>query len=194
MIEFDVLKNNWETYEKLCKRLSDPRLNALLETLGERILMCPASPRDSQYGAYAGGLVEHSIGVTKVMRDLVQVYGLSIPVNSIIKAGLLHDLGKVGDLDKDYFVEQTSDWHRDKLGQVYKFNEELNKMSVSHRTLYLLQHFGVTLTNDEWLAIQLAQGSHFEENRFYVGHESGLALVLQQAKQRIAHKDLAHVS
>ena len=194
MIEFDVLKNNWETYEKLCKRLSDPRLNALLETLGERILMCPASPRDSQYGAYAGGLVEHGIGVTKVMRDLVQVYGLSIPVNSIIKAGLLHDLGKVGDLDKDYFVEQTSDWHRDKLGQVYKFNEELNKMSVSHRTLYLLQHFGIALTNDEWLAIQLAQGSHFEENRFYVGHESGLALVLQQAKQRVAHKDLAHIS
>ena len=194
MIEFDVLKNNWETYEKLCRRLSDSSLGALLETLGERILMCPASPKDSQYGAYAGGLVEHCLGVAKVMRDLVQVYGFSIPVNSIIKVGLLHDLGKIGDLDKDYFVEQTSDWHRDKLGQVYKFNEELNKMSVSHRTLYLLQHFGVTLTNDEWLAIQLAQGSHFEENRFYVGHESALSLVLQQAKQRTIHKDLAHIS
>ena len=194
MIEFDVLKNNWETFGKLCDRLSDHGLNTLLETLGERILMCPASPRESQYGAYAGGLAEHSLEVTKVMRDLVQVYALSIPVNSIIKVGLLHDLGKVGDLDKDYFVEQTSDWHRDKLGQVYKYNEELNKMSVSHRTLYLLQYFGVALTNDEWLAIQLAQGSHFEENRFYVGHESGLALVLQQAKQRVIHKSLTHVS
>jgi len=194
MIEFDVLKNNWETFGKLCNRLSDHGLSTLLETLDERILMCPASPRESQYGAYAGGMVEHSLEVTKVMRDLVQVYALSIPVNSIIKVGLLHDLGKVGDLDRDYFVEQTSDWHRDKLGQVYKFNEELNKMSVSHRTLYLLQHFGVTLTNDEWLAIQLAQGSHFEENRFYVGHESGLALVLQQAKQRATHTDLTHIS
>jgi len=194
MIEFDVLKNNWETFEKLCRRLSDDGVNALLETLGERILVCPASPRESQYGAYAGGLVEHSLEVAKVMRDLAQVYGLSIPVNSTIKVGLLHDLGKIGDLHSDYFVEQTSDWHRDKLGQVYKFNEDLNKMSVSHRTLYLLQHFGVILTNDEWLAIQLAQGSHFEENRFYVGHESGLALVLQQAKQRAVHRDLTHIS
>jgi len=194
MIEFDAVKNNWETYEKLCRRLSDSGLNTLLESMGERILMCPASPRESQYGAYGGGLVEHSLEVAKVMRDLVLVYNISVPVNSILKVGLLHDLGKIGDLDKDYFVEQTSDWHRDKLGQVYKFNEELNKMSVSHRTLYLLQHFGITLTNDEWLAVQLAQGSHFEENRFYVGHESGLAIVLQQAKQRVMHRDLTHIS
>jgi hypothetical protein len=102
--------------------------------------------------------------------------------------GLLHELGKVGNLDTDYFVDQDSDWHREKLGQHYKYNEEINKMSVSHRSLYLLQHYGVELTNEEWLSVQLAQGSHFEENRFYVGHEPTLALLLQQSKQIVRHK------
>ena len=61
-------------------------------------------------------------------------------------------------------------------------------MSVSHRTLYLLQHYGVTLSDDEWISIQLAQGSHFEENRFYVGSEPTLAILLQQAKCMVVHK------
>ena len=91
-------------------------------------------------------------------------------------------------MEQDYFIDQDSDWHREKLGQMYKYNEDLNKMSVSHRTLFLLQHFGIELAKDEWLAIQLAQGSHFEENRFYVGHEPTLALLLQQAKATTIHK------
>ena len=61
-------------------------------------------------------------------------------------------------------------------------------MSVSHRTLFLLQHFGVSLDEDEWLAIQLAQGSHFEENRFYVGSETTLGILLQQSKSLVIHK------
>ena len=114
---------------------------------------------------------------------------LKVPVTSILKVGLFHDLGKVGDLEHDLFVEQDSEWHREKLGQMYKYNECLEKMSVSHRTLFLLQHFGVSLTQEEWVAVQLAQGSHFEENRFYVGSEPTLALILQQAKQMVHHKD-----
>ena len=122
------------------------------------------------------------------MRTLNSALELNLSTASIIKVGLLHELGKVGDLTKRYFVEQDSNWHREKLGQMFKFNESLNKMSVSHRTLWLLQHYGVTLDNDEWLAIQLASGFHFEENRFYVNHEPSLALLLQQAKATTIHK------
>ena len=188
MIEFDTLKNNWETYESLCNKAVKHGMEDLLEALGERLALCPSSPRLSQYGAHPGGLVEHSLRVTSCMRTLNDALEMNLPVTSILKVGLLHDLGKVGDLEKDYFLEQDSDWHRDKLGQLYKYNEDLNKMSVSHRTLWMLQHFGITLSNDEWLAVQLAQGSHFEENRFYVGHEPSLALLLQQAKLVTIHK------
>ena len=70
---------------------------------------------------------------------------------------------------------------------MYKFNENLQKMSTSHRTLSILQKFNVSLSDDEWIAIQLAQGSHFEENRFYVGSEPTLALLLQNSKSFVIH-------
>tara|TARA_B100001123_G_C15342846_1_gene1035745 strand:+ start:4379 stop:4963 length:585 start_codon:yes stop_codon:yes gene_type:complete len=186
--DFDTVKKNWEKFEKYCKRLSDPHIDELLDTLGERLVMCPASPRKDQYGCYPGGLVEHAMEVTSLMRSLCDVYGTDIQLASIIKVGLLHEIGKVGDLTTPYFVDQDSDWHREKLGQLYKYSDDINKMSASHRTLFLLQHFGVILTQDEWLAIQLASGSHFEENRFYVGHEPSLAFILQQSKQAVIHK------
>jgi len=187
MISVETLEKNWKKFDKLCRRLSDEGLNNLLDALGDRIVMCPASPREDGYGCYPGGMVEHSLDVTARMRTLNDAMDLGLHPMQILKVGLLHEIGKVGDLDKPYFVDQDSDWHRDKLGQLYKFNEDLNKMSLSHRVLYLLQHFGVTLSAEEWLAIQLSRGSHFEENRFYVGHEGTLGLLLQQAKAMSIH-------
>ena len=184
-INVEDLQKKWEKFDGLCRRLSDQGLNRLLDDIGQRLVVCPASTKLDQYGACPGGMIDHALSVTTVMRKLNGAMGWELPIASIIKVGLLHDLGKVGDLENDYFVEQTSDWHRDKLGQMYKFNEDLNKMAVSHRTLWLLQKYGVELSNNEWLAVQLAQGSHFEENRFYVGHEPTLALALQTAKRLV---------
>jgi hypothetical protein len=188
------LKSNWDTYENLGVKAAGEPAGALFKALGERIVMCPAFTKDGQPGAHPGGLVAHTLQVTATMRRLNKALEWDVPVGSILKVGLFHDLGKVGSLEHDYFVEQTSQWHREKLGQLYKYNEKLNKMAVSHRSLYLLQHFGIHLTNDEWLAIQLAQGSHFEENRFYVGHEPSLALLLQQSKQLTLHMDSKSLS
>ena len=188
-VDFEELQSRWETYDSLLRRLSDDKINNLLDALGERLIMCPASPRTDQYGCAPGGLIEHALRVTQTMRTLNSSLDMNIATASILKVGLLHELGKVGDLSKRYFVEQDSSWHREKLGQLYKYNEDLNKMSVSHRTLWLLQHHGVVLTNDEWLAVQLAAGFHFEENRFYVNSEPSLALLLQQAKAVTIHRD-----
>ena len=187
-VDFEQLQSNWEKYSSLLKRLSDDNLNKLLDDLGERLIMCPASPRLDQYGAVPGGLIDHALQVTSTMRTLNSAIELDLSTASVIKIGLLHEIGKVGDLTKRYFVEQDSSWHREKLGQMFKFNESLNKMSVSHRTLWLLQQYGIILSNDEWLAIQLAAGFHFEENRFYVNNEPSLALLLQQAKAAVIHK------
>jgi hypothetical protein len=188
-IDFEELQSRWETYDNLLRRLSDHNINKVLDDLGERLVMCPASTRTDQYGCTPGGLIEHALKVTSTMRTLNSSLEMNLSTASILKVGLLHELGKVGDLSRRYFIEQDSSWHREKLGQFYKYNEDLNKMSVSHRTLWLLQHYGVTLDNDEWLAVQLASGFHFEENRFYVGHEPSLALLLQQAKAVVIHRD-----
>jgi len=185
--DIERIEANWETYNKLLRRLCDNNINEFLESLGERLCMCPASPRLSDYSAHPGGLIEHMVLVTSQMRNLNESLGLQIPVNSIIKTGLLHDIGKVGDLNRPLFYDQDSSWHRENLGQMYKYNDEIQKMSSSHRTLCLLQHFGVKITQDEWIAIQISGGSHFEENRFYVGSEPTLAMLLQKAKAFVIH-------
>ena len=187
-LSLDQIENNWRVFEKLCGRLCDHNLDRMVEKLGERLSVSPASSRIDQYNAYPGGLIQHTLDVTSTARTVNDSHNLGLHVNSILKVCLLHDLGKIGDLENDYFVSQDSDWHRDKLGQMFKFNEKISKMSVSHRSLFLLQSFNVSLTKDEWLAIQLSSGFHFEENRFYVGHEPTLALALQQAKSMTIHR------
>jgi len=190
LLSHDKIESNWSMFDKLCRRLCDDNLNIMIDSLGERIIMCPASTRLDQYSSHPGGLVSHSIDVAGTMRKINDSHDLGLQVSSILKVGLLHDIGKIGDLENDLYITQDSEWHRDKLGQMYKYNEDLQRMSSSHRTLFLLQSFNIGLTSDEWIAIQLAQGSHFEENRFYVGHEPSLAIALQHAKAIVIHRKI----
>lgn len=181
--DFDTIKTNWDTYEKLCNKAVKHGMGDLIETLGERLITTPYSTHEKDGGCYAGGLVENALETTSKMRKLAASFDLDINTGSILKVGLLHEIGKVGTLENDLFVEQDSSWHREKLGQFYKYNENVSKSTIPDRTLCLLQHFGITLTNDEFYAIRLSQGSHLEENRFYVGTEPDLAKCLQMAKR-----------
>ena len=181
--DFETVKSNWDTFEKLCGRLSDDNINTLLTTLGERLITTPAATHDTRAGCFGGGLVQTSLEITSKMRKIASEFYPDIPVASILKVGLLHEIGKVGTLEEDLYLEQDSDWHREKLGQFYKYNENIDKSATPERSLYLLQHFGITLTHDEYYAIRLSQGSHLEENRFYAGSEPDLATCLQVAKR-----------
>jgi len=176
------LEKNWKTYESLLGRLADDNINTLVKDMGQRIAACPCSSKEDYVGAYPGGLVENSLKVANLARNICKLYDFEVPVASIIKVSLLHDIGKIGDLNHDYFVNQDSDWHREKLGQIYKLNDKCSKMSITHRTLFILQHYGIQLTQDEWLAIQISSGNHLEENKFYVYNEPNLGLILQHAK------------
>jgi len=179
-MEPDNIEKNWNKYESLCKRFSDPALDALVEKIGERLAVCPFSIKTDLPGCYPGGLIDMSLRVSATMRKINDTLDEPerLPVAKILKVGLLHDLGKVGDLESDHFLDQDSSWHREKLGQLYKYNESLPKMSYAHRTLFLLQTAGVNLDRDEWEAILLSGGMHLEENRFYAGSRSSLTKIL----------------
>ena len=178
----EKMKQTWEKYQSLCERLGDENIDIFLEIMGERLLMCPASLRENEYNSRPGGLVEHALDVALAMKSINETLKLGVSTSSILKVGLLHEIGKIGDEEKD------SEWHRNNLKQNYKYNEGAAKMSISHRTLYLLQKFGIKLTQDEWIAIQIAPGSHYEENRFYVGAEPTLGALIQKAKSLVIHK------
>ena len=98
---------------------------------------------------------------------------------SITIACLFHDLGKVGDHEQDYYVKlsRENEWKREKWGQHYDYNDALTYMTVPQRGLWLLQHFGVRLAQDEYLAILLNDGQYCAENKPYAMKEIGRAHV-----------------
>ena len=51
------------------------------------------------------------------------------------------------------YSKQTSQWHKDNKGEMYKFNEESLSMSTSERSVFYALKSGINLTEDEVYAI-----------------------------------------
>lgn len=165
----EQIAENFEKYRGFLEKLGDrsEAALALVDHLGERLALCPASSRKEHHHAIPGGLVDHSLRVLGNSLKLVKAFGWDIPKDSLIIGCLFHDIGKVGDHQDDYYVPQDSDWHRDKLGEMYKHNKNIMYMTVPDRGVWLCQHFGLSLTQDEWLSIKLNDGQYAEENAPY---------------------------
>lgn len=183
MLSEEKIIENYNTYVNLLKKTGDrfENIEAMLDHLGNRLAMAPASSRLSYHCAWPGGLIDHSLRVLKNAYRLREAYRFEIDDSSLIISCLFHDLGKVGDLDNDLYVDQESDWHREKLGQMYTLNEDVQKMPNAELGLYLLQHFNVRLELDEWIAIRINDGPGVEANKYYTMSEPKLALLVQQA-------------
>ena len=179
----EQIEENWNKMLSFLQKLGDrsaPAIN-MVETLGERLALCPASAKKDYHSAYPGGLVEHSLRVLGNVVKITGVFGWKIPKDSIIIGSLFHDLGKVGNHEADYYVPQTDSWRAEKLGEEYTFNKDLQYMSVPVRGIFLCQHFGLRLTEQETLAILLNDGQYAKENASYALKEPMLADVVHIA-------------
>ena len=182
--------SNFETFQKVLSKTGDRAavIESFLEKYGERIAICPSHNLSKRTTSAAGGLVEHALLTFKIARKLVETTGIAVNPESLAIICLLHEVGKIGDEDKDYFVPQQSSWHVER-GQVYTYNPDLPKMTHAHRTLYMLQSSGIHLSMDEWIAILTQAGTSSEENRFYAGCENNLAVILQSASRMAVMKE-----
>jgi hypothetical protein len=163
---------NFDKFRQLCEKLADraPAVLSMVDTLAERLAMCPASSKKDFHSAYPGGLVEHSLNVLTRANSMCKAFGWTIPKDSLIITALFHDIGKVGvdgGEEANFYVPQTDDWRVKKLGEEYTYNQNIQYFSTPDRSIYLLQHFGVKLTQTEWLAIKLNDGYVLEENKPY---------------------------
>lgn len=152
-MDMEIIKKNWGTFKTILNRLEDDNINTLLDKLGQRLCVSPANPNNKQYGCYPGGIVVTSTKLAKAMQALNEFHGNPVDIKSVYKIGLLHDIGRIGTLSTDHLIPQDSDWHREKLGNEYKINMELPKMSYLHRTMLLLNQFQVALTEEEFTAL-----------------------------------------
>ena len=123
---------------------------SLMTFLGAAIVGAPASTRKDMNNAFDGGLIAHTLLVTRyavTLNDLLPEK-LKVEKNSLVKICCLHQIGKA-----KLFVPCTSEWHKEKQGKMYDFNEELVSMRVGERSIMYATQNGVKLTDVEYQAI-----------------------------------------
>lgn len=192
------IAQNWEGFKKYATKASalrsDRNIPSLLEELENHdILTTPSSTRVEYHGCYEGGLVEHAVRTLLYMLKLKTVYGLEkeIPGDSLVITALFHDIGKVGNLETKipYYIEQSSSWHREKLGQLYEINPKLTFISPQQLSLFNLAHGNIVLSMDEWYAISSLKQDETDYKLYPRDNEPALSMVLRHAIAA-ANKDM----
>lgn len=144
------------------------KLEHIFEVIGPRFFVNSASSKLEYHSCERGGLLNHTLNVVDTMLALnTPVY--KCDSESVVVVGLLHDLGKIGSVTDvatgdgvPFYIEETSDWHREKLGQLYKKNPELQDfLTHSLRSIRILGQFSFPLIDDEFVSI-FAHDAHFE--------------------------------
>jgi hypothetical protein len=194
MMNEESIKEAWESYLRLVSKIGGDRGAAavvMVESLEDRLPFCPAEPRTDSPGHYPGGLIEQALVVTKGMKKMNDGFTFDVPTETILIVGLFHEIGKVGSINppEPYFIDEDSSWHREKLGAFYKHNDRLAKLSVPERSLLMLQHFGVQLTEDEWTAIRgPARQPEWAESRLMPTWEPKVATLLRTTRDILVRK------
>ncbi|MDB4337643.1 hypothetical protein OAA09_01335 [bacterium] len=179
----EKIQSNFELFYKLSQKDLDrsESYGFFLESLGERLALCPMNCRTEQGWAYHGGLIEYALSVLNHLKKENDAHNLGLLTNEMITVSLFHSIGKVGDLEHELLLPETSTWHQEKLGQFFKFNDKIRKMTVEHRSLWLLNHLGIKITQNEWLAILLSAGALSDESKFYHSSQPKLSVALNNS-------------
>ena len=187
--------NTEEVFEKvekyfsiLKKVLSDEEMSLIESFDTTRLAICPRGLTEKE-GGTPGGLLNFSLDVALTAKSMSKAFG--VEAKKAVKVALLHELGRMGSLwdeSNQLYILQDSDWHRDKLGQNYKYNPECERMNIGHRTLQMLQDLGINLDREEFISVLTSQGFHLQENAFYASSAPGLAHLLQAARSVVVLK------
>ena len=181
----------WGKYESFLKQFNNESINKLLEEQGQRIITTSMALRDREPFCGIGGIVDYSLELARAANKLNKACSFNISNASIIKCALLSVVGRIGTLSVDRLVDKDSDWHKEKLGQYYDWNESCPKYRPQDMTLWYMQHYNISLTWEEWYAIKLVSESNSEITNFYSQDRSNLALVMEMAHDVVmkAEKD-----
>ena len=199
----EQIQMNWEELIAIInKYISEDRKENLLkmyDDFKERMMFAPASAKGHFHNAMPGGYVEHILHIISFSLEIKQIWAnngadINFTNEELIFAAMHHDLGKVGDLEHDYYIPQDSDWHRKNRDEIYKHNPSLQYMKVPDRGLWLLQHYGVKVTDKEYIGIKLTDGLYDDANKAYLmsynpdyNLRSNMAYILHLADMMATH-------
>jgi len=151
------------------------------------------APASTQYHLHCEcGLLVHSYHVTRYLKELVNIEGVSfinrkIPLESIVICGWFHDICKTN------VYEEYEKWRKDDSTKKwenygsYKFNDDL-PLGHGEKSVFLLTKLGLELEDAEIAAINYHMGAFHFAGKF--DRESSM----QSAYERWPISLLLHVS
>ena len=202
-LKLSEIQKNWDRLRNLINNTFEgerlEKLNKMYDYFEDRMCVAPASGTEHFHNAHVGGYVEHVLHVVDLALKFTNVWDadgatIDFTVEEMIFAALHHDLGKIGDLEEDYYIPQESEWHRKNRGEIFTHNPKLNYMTVTDRAVFLLNHFGLDMSEKEYIGIRLTDGLYEEANKkYYITYTPGntlktnIAYILHQADMAASH-------
>jgi len=173
------LKANYEKFIAIVKKyITGDRLDKVLfmysdDELGGNLMVSPASGNVGYHNAYEGGYIDHIFNVCKnalKMKDLFIAQGgtQDFTDEELIFCALHHDLGKLGTKQHLHYIPNDSDWHIKNRGDVFMKNPSNQYMTLTDRTFFTLQDYGIKINENEYFGIKLTDGMYDEDNQKYL--------------------------
>lgn len=129
--------------------------------------------------AEPGGLLKHSLNVYDTAKSLSEALNSRVNADSLIIVSLLHDLGKMGDFGKAYYVENVL-----KSGKAaatpYAQNTDLLYVPHEVRSIAIAERF-IHLKEDEEHAILTHNGLYGDLKYVINGKETPIYMLLHFA-------------
>jgi hypothetical protein len=171
----EKIQKNYDKHLKIIETYITDRKEsvlAMIKHMEETYVMAPASSKTWYHSAFPGGYVDHVNRVVEYAVKQSRLYqemggNVDFTEEELVFAALFHDLGKMGDGDRPNYIPQTDKWRQDKLSEMYTYNPELDFMLIPDRSLFILQKFGIPVSQKEWLGIRLHDGVFDKANEAY---------------------------
>lgn len=126
-----------------------------------------------------GGLLAHSLNVLDCARNINNAIG-HIDGDTLTIVSLLHDLGKMGDHGKPYYVEKILKSGERSAAEPYNTNKDLAYIDHEIRSLMIAERY-IKLSEEEEQAILLHNGLYGTFKYEIQGKETPLYLILHFA-------------
>lgn len=169
-------------YNNVIDGLGDDNIKRMFDSFPE-FYQLPASVK--YHGSFEGGLATHTYFVIRTALDLYRLmisYDTSKTSDalklSIIKTALLHDIGKLGQLDNNGKLIPAYI----KSGTLWMYNDKIPlKLEHELQSLQFCNYFDIKLTTEETMVIYHHAGAYSSSHQYINDNQSVLQIIIHQA-------------
>lgn len=187
------LQKNKENFKALVEKyIHRPGIKDLMEWLETTDFYdCPASTRF--HGSENGGLCKHSLCVGQRLFELAAVYDKERKYSpeSLALVSLFHDICKVGCYKIDYRNQKNEQGQWEKV-PYFKWDEQYHFGGHGEKSVYLIMHHHVDLSEEEAAAVKSHMGFSNEPNISVISsvyEDNTLAWMLHVADEAATYID-----